>query len=626
MKLIFTQKEIDNYTKQRPEGFHPFYKDAVRIAYDMRVHADGIYPQKMIEERRPNEPLEVKDYRKIIWKPKTKPTFSKIFSELQKIRRSSEWGMRFDDKLKFPLIREGETLEDYTTKYYPGFDSITNWAFTLLLRKYIIDPNAVCIVLPDFEDEVAETDFVKPIPVIYESHNVIDFVQDDFVVVNDPKGAWYTAADGRRIKGRRIIIVTTKEVIRYDQINGKGEFSISLQEAHELPELPAFQLKGVIIDQIDFNYLYESRIAGIIPELDEALREYSDLQAGKVCHLYAERWEYSQHECTACKGTSRRRNSNYTGPDCNLPEFLTCEAPGCVNGYVVAGPYSKIIIRPNHTLEGQSPVPNPPAGFIEKDVEIIKVMEESVEKHIYSALSAINFEFLGETPLSESGKAKQVDQDALNNTVHSIAEDLVSVIDNVVRITAFFRYKNIYSSEDIFTMLPAINVPERYAVMASTISVEEFKALKESGASAVILAATEMEVANRRLQSDNELLEFVTLCLKLDPLASVTEDNKMSMLSNKGITQVSYIISSNIQEFVKRAMLEDPKFAEKDTKKQLEVLKKYADEVVKSTEIKVDDLQTDLEEDSNLPGAVQQPDSGNAAGDAGGSADEDEEA
>jgi hypothetical protein len=54
----------------------------------------------------------------------------------------------------------------------------------------------------------------------------------------------------------------------------------------------------------------------------------------------------------------------------------------------------------------------------------------------------------------------------------------------------------------------------------------------------------------------------------------------MSRLSNKGILPESYIISSNINEFVQRAIDEDPNFVEKLLKDQKAVMIKYAGEIL----------------------------------------------
>lgn len=575
-KIQFTQAEIDEITKEKL--FHPFYQKSKGIAEKMRVHADGLYPEKIIWERRPNEPQEVMDYRKKIFTAKTKPTFSKIFSSLKKIRRSSDWSIRYSKKDEFPKIVEGETLEDYCEYHYPGFTSLTNWVFTLMMRKYLIDPNAVVYVAP-MSTQIEETAFLQPIAQVFDSEMVIDFVEGDYAVLLNPTGAIYYSGN-KPVRGKRYIICTTQQILIYDQVNGKLQFTLSGQYDHGLGILPAFKLKGTIIDQVDNSYLYESTIAGIIPELDEAVREYSDLQAAKVLHIYPERWEISQHECTNCKGTRKRPNPAFTGPGCGCEPQIDCDK--CNNGYVVSGPYSKIVVKPAGM--GEQNIPTPPAGYVEKDVEIVKLMEQGIEGHIYSALAAINFQFLDQTPLNESGKAKEVDKDELNNTVHSIAEDIVSAMDNIYKIIAYYRYKNLYAFDMIDDMLPKVAVPEKFDLLSSNLTQGELKIAKESKSNPVIISALEEAYASTRFNTDPEIRDRLVLILKLDPLPNISEDDKMSRLSNKGITLESYVISSNIQSFVQRAMEEEKGFEDLELKKQKEVMLKYAKEIIDSNE------------------------------------------
>lgn len=596
MKLEFSQTEIDNYLKDKEEFRHLFYKETIEIEERMAIHANGTLPKKLLNERRPNEPLEVKTYREKIWIAKTKPTFYKIFSSLQKIRRSSDWSIRFEGE--FTRIKEGETLEDYCEHYYPGFYSLTNWVFTLMLRKYLIDPNAVVFVHP-VTREIPENEYLKPIAQIFDSKNVIDFVEDDFAVLLNPTGAIYYSGN-KAVKGKSYYIVTTQQTFRYDQVNGRMGFSLVDKYDHNLGYLPAFKLKGVLIEQVQNMHLYESRIGGIIPELDEAVREYSDLQAAKVLHMYPERWEFTQNECTYCKGTGRAMGV-VEGVSCETV-CNTCKG----QGYTVAGPYSKILVKPvsNPAIDGIAQIPTPPAGFVEKDVEIIKIMDESIEQHIYNALSAINFEFLASTPLNQSGTAKEVDKDELNNTVHGIAEDIVAAMDKIYWYVALYRYKELYAPEDIIEMIPDVHVPERFDILSSTHALDELTKAKTSKLNPVLQSAMEELFANARFNTDPEIRDKLVLILSLDPLPNITEDEKMSRLSNKGITQESYVISSNIQEFVQRAIEEDPGFVELELEKQREILKKYAQEVITENEpVKVEVSDTGIDEKGQLVNA-----------------------
>lgn len=573
-KLQFTPEEIKAYAE---DTTHFYYEDAIKIAKEMRVHADGEYPEEAIEGRRPNEPLEVKNYRKEIWVPITEPTMSKVFSSLQKIRRSQDWSIQYTDGGdNFSKIAEEETLQEYTEKNYPFFQSVTNWVFGILLRKYVIDPNAVMLVRP-LETIVEENEFLRPFAEVFDSENVIDFKEEDYAVLQNPLGVVYTE-NGSEFDGTSFYVVTTRDIFVYDQVDSKNNFELNLEKSfnHQLGWLPAIKLGGVVTDQSGNNFLYKSRLSGMLPELVEAVREYSDLQASKVLHIYPERWEMTNRECTDCKGTGVMPNPMYNPDDQNSIPTHKC---GTCNGfgYEATGPYSKILVKPSTVVEGQQPMPNPPAGYVEKDVEIVRIQDEGVDKHLYKALAAINFEFLHNTPLNQSGTAKEVDKDELNNMVHSIAEDLVRTMDVIFKATALYRYQYLYKAKQILEdMVPTIPVPERFDLLSSTYIREELKTAKESKTNPILINAIELNYASKLFNTDPEVRDRLMLVLELDPLPNVSDDDKMIRLSNKGISLETYVLSCNIHEFVQQALDEDDNFYSLPLKQQKEKVRSYA--------------------------------------------------
>lgn len=564
------------------DRYHFFYKSSVKKCKDFEPHSEGCYPTELIDCRRPNEPLEVKDYRKIIWVPKTKPTFSRIVNSLSKIRRSPDWNIKYPDDLKdkFSKIREGETLEDYSEKNFPYFESVTNWIFSVCLKKYLTDPNGVILVMP-LNTDVEATEFLQPYPIIFDCCDVIEFVDEDHAILNDQMGCYYNIRVGNKTKqekGKSYYVVDTVSIVKYDQIDSKGNYTEVLNYQHGLGRLPCFKLGGVICEAQSSNYMYESRISGILPELDEALREYSDLQAAKVLHVYPEPWQYTNNECTNCKGTGRRQNPAwFSGCDDTIQAQINCDTCKGV-GYISAGPYSGLLVKPADM--GKQQLPTPPKGYVVKDIEIVKLMDDSVRQHIYDGLAAINFQQLASVPMSESGIAKAVDRDEQNNTVHAISEDIVKIKDRVYHLNADYRYKDLYSFEEINDMLPAIAVPEKFDLFSIANLQEDIGKAKTNKVNPVISNAMEIDYAGKLFNSDPSVQAMVSLTIKLDPLPGVSEDEKMSRLSNKGILPEAYIISSNINEFVQRALDEDKEFSTKPLIEQKAIMLKYAQEVI----------------------------------------------
>jgi len=562
-KTEFTPAELKAYFTDKKMYY--YCKDAREKEKEMRTHADGLFPATLIEERRPNEAPEVQAYRKKIFVAKTKPYFNKIENTLQKIRRSSDWSIKYPEA-SFDRVVDNEKMFNYAENNYPVFDSITNWAFSLLLRNYLIDANALCMVAPLEIPEEGNV-YLRPVATIFNSCEVIDFVHADYAVMVNKVGCVYYV-QGRPNQGKSFYIVTTMAVHRYDQVNGRGEYTEAWRYDHQLGVLPVFKLGGIAVDVYGWNTLYESRISGILPGFNEAIREYSDLQAAVVLSMFPERWEYTQNQCAKCKGIGKVQEV-VNNEQCSVV-CTTCAG----SGMVASGPYSKVVI--GAVEADKHPLPTPPMGYVHGPVDIIKLQQESVKGHIASALAAINFEFLADTPLTESGVAKEVDRDELNTMVHSIAEDIVRIIDLVYYYTALYRYSDVYTAQEIYDMLPKIAVPEKYDILSAKYYDEQITSAIKNKLNPAIINAMEVAYATKAFSNDLEISQYVALVLKIDPLAGISEDDKMARLSNNGITQLDYVISSNINKFVSDAIEVNPGFVELDIIKQKEEITKMA--------------------------------------------------
>lgn len=569
---IFTPQELRAYFNGDIKNF--FYTQCKEKYEEFLPHSDGKNPEKIIDKQRPNEPDIVKAFRLSIWEPITKPSFSRVVNSLSKIRRSSDWAIVYPNDT-FDKIVDGEELQEYCEAHFPYFTSITNWVFNVLLKQYLIDSNAVLLVAP-LVTEVQETEYLRPFPNIYNCCDVIDFKAEEYAILNIASGCVYYDAKGRPQVGKSMYVINTMSILRYDQIDNKNNFALSLEYNHNLGWMPAFRLGGIICKSEQNSFLYESRINGMLPNLNEAIAEYTDLQAGKRLNIYPERWEFTQHECPKCKGTGQLVNPNWKDGD--ALEIRQIKCGNCHNGYIPSGPYSKLLIRPADL--GQQALPTPPAGYIEKDINIIKLMDESVDKHIYKALAAINFQFLEQTPLNQSGTAKEVDKEELNNTVHAIAEDIIAIMDKLYKAIAYYRYITIYTAQEVDQMLPTIPVPEHFDLISSQYMQDEIKRAREAKMNPLLVSGMEVEFSAKRFAQEPDMNKVMRLVHILDPLPGSTVEEKMAMSANKTITRENNIISDNLVWYVRRALFENQDFDTLEYDKQYELMVKYAQEQI----------------------------------------------
>lgn len=89
--------ELNNYLGNADKG------KCVYLYNALRIHFNGEFPSRLVNQRRPNESEHSFNYRKANYKPKTKIICNRVLNSLSKIRRSPDWSVKFElDTKKIP--------------------------------------------------------------------------------------------------------------------------------------------------------------------------------------------------------------------------------------------------------------------------------------------------------------------------------------------------------------------------------------------------------------------------------------------------------------------------------------------------------------------------------------------
>lgn len=578
-------KDIFNGTRRSP-----VYEKTSEMFEAMRVHSDGLFPEKLIRERRPHEPLEVFQYRCKIYESITKETISSVTQELGKIRRSSDWSIKYDASAVPPQVVPAETLEQYCEVKYPNYSSLTNWVFSVLLKTYLVDANAMLMIKPlDKLNPADDREYLRPYPYVFNSSQVLDYVHDKYAVFMAEKK--HITGTGKNYKEHEMFYVVTDTVIqewakRSGSNNANGGYIVVEEYTHNLGYLPVVPVRAMFMDTVEDYTIYESRISSMLPRLNEAVREYSDQQANIVNHLHPREWEVASQNCDVCVNeagvsTGKVRVETGTGVKKSF-KMVDCNKCGGSGFIQTSGPYKKTLIKP--AAFDQKDVPMPPFGIQERDVRTIEAVDKRIEGHLFKALASINMQFLAQTPLSISGEAKMVDREALNNFVYNIAEDLVWIMDDIYRVTCDYRYGIVVPDlTKRKAMLPTVAVPEKFDLLSSSVLADEVKAATESKLSAVIVSQLQIDYCAKKFYQQPEVRDEQICVMELDPMLGTTEDEKMVRLQNGGVDKADYILSCNIVPFVKRAMREVPNFLKESRDVQLVKLMEYTTQKLNAT-------------------------------------------
>lgn len=543
---------------------HQYYADSVDMADALQIHSDGKYPEHLIETRRPGETKEIQEYRKKTFEPITKPVFSKVYNTLMKIRKSGDWLIQFPKEYS-ARIAQDESPEAYLMRNFPKHGSITNWMFAIAFKKYLTDANS-CVFTYPLSLEVEGSEYLKPYPRIFDAAQVLDYRAERYFVLLDEEPIHYENDGNYYTDGGRYWVIQPDTIQAFDVYRVGGAIREVLNIENPLGYMPVRFMYGVNVAMSSYTMLNESRLNSIVPKLNIALRESSDLDAEIVQHIHSTMWSLQPQQCQTCRGIGTVPRENSAPISC----------PGCGGkGLLPLNPYEHLVIAPPRPGEPQ--IPTPPMGYVEKDTGIARLQDERIKQHIYDALSSINMEYLAEVPMSQSGVSKQVDREELNSFVHSIAEDVVRIMDQVAYDCCAWRYMGL--TYDIQSLLPFINVPDRFDMLNGNVLIDELTRLSQANVDPAIINAAQMELVGKKFH-DEMARDAVILQLKLDPFAGVSVDELASAKTFDAISQTDFVIHSNISKFIHRALQEIPEFAKYTYMEQMSVLSGYAAEQI----------------------------------------------
>ena len=564
---------------------HRFYVESVKIKNELSIHANGETGSHLVDLARPNEEPIYKDYRKGVEEPITKTYFEKIVNVFGKIRLAPDWQIVWPESKS--IVNNPETFFE---REFDVFGSLQKWFFSVGIDLMLDDPNAVVSIYPSIIS-ISDNEYIKPKIHVFGSDEVVGVEQGLFVfnIKEIPESDYDLIPKSEKTD---IFIFLDKDEIQKWILTDK-EYVMYFQQKLTNDVVPAFKIGGRVRKFEQGYTLYESFIQSVVPHWNEAVRRYSDHQVNMVLHLHPDRWEIVDAECKVCRGLGTQEVPTGKGQSTKV-KCNNCNSTGKVS---VRTPFGTKMIRAV-VKEGASDAfttPTPPMGYAERPIESIDFLNKEWKSCIQQGLSALNMEFLMYEPAVNSGTAKALDRSELNAFLYTVASYIVNdIFFPIYRIMATQRYGLLFDKKTIDEHLPKINIPKKFDVLNSAAILGIMKESKESGSNGAIVDEIGLEYAEKEFGKESLAYLKLQNKMQLDPMPSLTADEKMAVYMNKGCNQEQYIISSQIDNFFNRAISENIKYPELKLSEKLAINQGYAKEVIDSTKTEPIDIYAGL--------------------------------
>jgi hypothetical protein len=540
MKLELTKDEL--------------YAERVSLLEGMLLHSavEKNLIKRLLTKTFPSEPQNILSYRESVFLPITKTYFDKIIFTLNRVINTPE----------FNLITEPVKIKEWVNEKLSNGQSLLNFIYSDGVKHVLQDANGLFLILP-FEvwraiDEITngytgkcliDVKFFNSYSIYYNREYILLKYGEGFILVMD--GGVYVSG-------------------------GDENFSL----VFEIPEE-----HNVVVPSTGNFYshrLKESFISGVCPYWTQALIEFSDKQGALKHHLYPEKWRIESGVCNSCSGAGV---ISHVKPD-GSSETHVCTSCGG-NGHSPSGVYAELVITKD-VLSGD--VKPPFVGYVEKDINALEFVSKDIQQNIASGLAAINMEFLLESPLNQSGVAKELDKSDATHFIKTFSKLYLNEV-GVGILKAFVYYAELFNAnngKESLLFYKEINengllesrsrnyeiyftIPERIDFVSNRYEDAYLKIISSNTSTSLKREAEKLLLK----KSNSNNAKLTELCIELDELYGYTFEQKVKMLELGAINKKQFEISVRINYFVCLAIHEYGKgFYKKDYLTKLNLLYK----------------------------------------------------
>lgn len=592
--MIYGSKEFESFLVEaiRSGRRHINYKLTVKLAKEMSVHVYGDKPTELLERVRPGEDTAIMNYRLENFEPTTKAPCGKALKIVSKIFNPNLYS------IIWPKDNSAAAdLKDYTTYYYPVYNSLMVFNKDVTLRRMIADPNAVMVVKPQRIPR-NDAEKVKPIVSIYPSEVVWNYDLDHYLFF----------VREEEVAGGKIYTFDYMDYERYVRFESKSpkdnkvelrvieEYSHNFVDERGEAEIPCWKLRGNSLTLVDSDVVYESFFADAQPHWNLSLIHESDVLGAFIKHMNPQRYVIGE-ECTHTKivdGIKLKCHGGIMRGGLLGGKGLTEPCDMCNGtGKVASSPYEDHILLKQKLDEMQN-LSMDPVGYVKVPVDATKLLAERADEMVQRGNAAINMLVEDYVGNNQSGVAKIYDRSAQSDTIYDIG---VAIFDVHFQNQYYFINKYMNGTADASAgkvtdaNLPQINKPTRFNVETMAELVNNFRESAAAGLDRNYKQAKELEILSRDLDTNPDLKKYYSAIINLDPLYGMSQEDIDLNLMKALVRKVDAVIHANLKPFVDKALSENKNFLDLDYPVKIAKMEEYANALIASEKPVIDPTQ-----------------------------------
>jgi hypothetical protein len=569
-------------SKKMPE-YTPVYVQSVDAFERISVHAEqGKFPARLFKNRAPNQTEDEYKYMEGIHKNTTFPIWDRFNGFMGRIWNDQNWSIKYPESLD-----SKESPQDYLEKEYPTFKSLENYYKSIVTPLKEKDSNGAIVHKPYYipvkpneagELVVDETQRIKPVACIYNSSQVVGFLESEYILI-ELKEKSIVEYGGYKTKDGLIYEFYDRDNIwRIIQVGKQIDYKFEyyVYWSHNLGYMPADKLKG-IPEQKEMEILYRSHFMAAVDTLDDITLDDSYLRIIKAGHAFPHKWEYVddcdyQNDHGDCRGGYVQTKKDEAFITISCPK---CHGTGKSKSSSPLGVYQ--VKAPNQNANGGSEnMQIPPFGWVSPNPDIMEFLRKETQSNEQKALSILNLSSPSDVKGSDTALGKQIDREESFSFVQDISNQNFELFEFSTKCILQMRYGKEVE-------LPVISYPKNFAIRNESELTEELANAKTSGLPEIAIRKILQDYLITRFNADIPTMKMVDLTFYADRLICLSTTEVAQKKLSGAVANWEDILHTSIYSFIAELIVTDPLFFDKDIEEQKKLVIEKAK--MKDTEI-----------------------------------------
>lgn len=578
---LLINKKVEDFTNQFQKGynwdekvknlpcFNPIYKDAVLQHHKVAVHSElDCFPYELLKTKAPNQSPEEWEYQMGLYESYTNSTWGRAKNKTKIISNEQNYSITGWD----------EEQKRYFYEDYPNYHNIVDYFFDIVRDRKLDYPNEVLVIEPAFipgeydEDgnfKPDQSELIKPVAVIIKEKDIIDFIDNEYLLVLSEDDLKYTVAGTEYEGGLKFHFYDKNQIIEIKQIgfdnNHVPTFEYVVIYEHNWGWLPARKLQGRPVKTDDGRVLYHSPFAEAIPDLNDVIRmsatrsmsvnkmaypviiavvdpcNYSDLSTGSRCNGGRIMLANGSHgTCPNCNGTGKASNHSPTG-------------------------VYEVIARTQNGLADNILPMTPPVQFAAPSSDILDYLGRIIEEKKKSAFGHL---FESEDANAATATGKELEKEEFISFLVQFSNELFSLMAFTIEAIGYMRYGNDFVN-------PSITKPKSFSFKTNADITLEIGDAKKNGLPSVYTQRLITESNTTRFNTSKTSESELEFTYRIDRLWN-KDDLTIRTMIGQTCTKLDVIIHDSLTTFIDNAVADNPDFWELPFEKQKEIIYGYA--------------------------------------------------